>query len=56
MPNIREIYKKIEALEKIDKSQGAYPIMFNNEWSQLKFIYYCKWRKFLKGLKLWEKK
>lgn len=38
MPTLRYLVKRITELEKIDKSQGAYPIMFKNDWEKIKFI------------------
>lgn len=54
MPTVRQMYNKLIELEKLDKSEGAYPIMFNSAWAQIEFILYCRWRKFLKRLKIWK--
>ena len=49
MPNIRELYNKLEKLEKLDNySEGAYPIMFNSDWAKVKFILYARYRKLRK--------
>ena len=51
MPTIKELYNKLDSLEKLDNSEGAYPVYFNSEYSKIKFILYCRWRTLLKKVK-----
>lgn len=48
MPSVRQMYKQIEKLEKLDNSEGAYPIMFNSDWAKIKFLLYARYRKLRK--------
>jgi len=38
MPTLRQLVKRMTELEKLDKTPGAYPIMFKNDWVKIKFI------------------
>ena len=50
MPTLKEIYNNIEKLEKLDPSEGAYPIFFKDDYTKLKYIMYCRYRNFIKRI------
>lgn len=53
MPTLREMVKqmlKIEEQDK-DKSQGAYPVFFKNEFYEMGFVLLLRWEKFKRKVK-----
>lgn len=49
--SLLQLAKKIEHMENIDRSQGAYPMDFKDEWTKAKFVLFLKWLRFIRKVR-----
>jgi hypothetical protein len=50
-----DLAKDIQRRERLEQTEGGYPMIFKDDWTKVKFIFALRWVKFTRRFRLWNR-